>query len=39
MISVSLLGLLVYAALGCAVLIPVILAVMLVADWKRGKMW
>lgn len=39
MISVSLLGLLVYVALACSVMIPVLLGILLVNDWKRGNLW
>lgn len=39
MISVSALGLLLYVALGCTVLIPVLLGILLIVDFKRGKIW
>ena len=39
MISLGALSLLIYAAIGMAAAIPVILLVMLIRDWKQGELW
>lgn len=39
MISITLLSTLVYVALAATVLIPLLMGVMLLSDWKGGKLW
>ena len=39
MISLSALSILIYFAIAMATAIPIILTVMLIKDWKRGKLW
>ncbi len=39
MISMEALAVLVYAALGLSLLIPVILIILLLLEWKGGRLW
>jgi|GEM_PF-6264248 len=39
MISLAALSILVYAALGLTVLIPIVLLTMVFTDYKKGELW
>lgn len=39
MISLTALSVLVYAALGLTVLIPLVLLTMVITDYKKGELW